>query len=278
MSPLKVQFAVACLGRLQAQDHTEKEIAQNAGIPLEDCMDITSRLENAGIVRRNAEGQLVLASESCSSLQVLEAVWGPAKQPAFRALYGKTKGASVLMRRWMKQGIIAAVVLAGWVGVAQAVNPDTMVVSVTPTVTYSVSIASPMVQGYAFGNVALSFTTISTVAIVVSNNGNVSEYFSLAISNSSPGTWTPQAAAGANQFSMRAHFTGAGGAQPADATFATALTTGVPGAAAALYGQASTKTNAATTNNLWLRLAMPTSMTGAVVAQTMTLTINGQDL
>lgn len=161
------------------------------------------------------------------------------------------------------------------VGTASAVNPDTIVISVTPSVTYSVSITSPMVQGYQFGTVALGATTISTVAITVANNGNVAQYFAMAISNSSPGTWTPQAAAAADQYNMRAYFNTT---QPASATFVDNLTTSVPGAGATLYGQASTKTNAAASKNLWLRLAMPTSITGAASAQTMTLTINGQAL
>ncbi len=176
----------------------------------------------------------------------------------------------------MKWKWLSAVVMGmGMLSTAHAVNPDTMVVSVTPSVTYSVSIASPMVQGYNFGTVNLAATTISTVAIVVSNNGTISEYFALAISNSSPGTWTPQAAPGSNQFSMRAHFAAT---QPADATFADALTTSVPGTSDTLYGQASTKTSVGNSQNLWLRLRMPTSITGGAVAQTMTLTVNGQDL
>jgi len=174
--------------------------------------------------------------------------------------------------RW-KQWMLSIGLGLGLSGAAHAVNPDTMVVSVTPSVTYSVSIASPMVQGYQFGTVALGATTISTVAIVVNNNGNVSEYFSMSISNASPGTWTPAGSAGADQFSMLAHFAAT---QPASATFTDALTGSVPGAAATLYGQSSTKTNASANRNLWLKLLMPTSMTGAVGAQTMTLTVNGQ--
>jgi len=274
MSPLNVQYAVACLGQLRDGVHTERDISRHAGIPLAVCNDITSRLVDAGILERHHEGHLVMADENPSSLRVLQALWGPAPKPAFRPLYGETKGAARLMLRWLKQGAIATLAMIGLIGAAQAVNPDTMVISVTPSVTYSVSIASPMVQGYQFGTVALGATTISTVAIVVSNNGNVSEFFSLAVSNTSPGTWTPTTGAvGSDTFRLRAHFNTT---QPASATFADALTNSPPGVAATLYGQSSTKTNASASRNLWLRLEMPSSMTGAATAQTMTLTINGQ--
>ena len=47
--------------------------------------------------------------------------------------------------------------------------------------------------------------------------------------------------------------------------------------AAALYGQASTKTSPSGTKNLWLRLDMPTALnTGTSGAQTATLYVNGQ--
>ena len=161
-------------------------------------------------------------------------------------------------------------------GKAQAVNPDTMVVSVTPLATYSVSIASPMAGGYQFGNVSLSATTISTVAIVVTNNGNISEFLSLAVSNTSPDTWTPAASPASNVFRMSGRFNAT---QPADASFASTddLTTSAPSPSSAKFGQGG-KTGVSGTANLWLRLMMPTSLTTAANAQTMTLTVNGQPL
>jgi len=178
------------------------------------------------------------------------------------------------MKTTWKVALGAVALSVGLLGKAQAVNPDTMVVSVTPSVTYSVAIASPMTGGYQFGTVALGATTISTAAIVVTNNGNVAQYFSMSISNSSPGTWAPNAGVPASdQYRMMGFFNAT---QPAASTFVDAMTTSVPGVAATLYGQASTRTNASAARNLWLRLEMPTAMTGAVSAQTMTLTINGQ--
>ena len=175
----------------------------------------------------------------------------------------------------LQQGLLGLLVGMGLCGATQAANPDTMVVSVTPgNITYSVAITSAMTSGYQFGTVNLAATTISTAAVTLTNNGNIAEYFALKVSNSSPDNWAPVSGTpAADQFKLMAYLNSA---QPADATFATALDGSIPGAAAALYGQASTKTAAAGTQNLWLRLTMPSGLTGAGGAQTMTVFVNGQ--
>ena len=175
----------------------------------------------------------------------------------------------------MKQGLMGLALGLGMYGTAQAVNPDTMVVSVTPgNITFSVSIASVNASGYQFGTVNMAATTMSTAAIVVTNNGNIAEYFAMKVSNSAPDNWAPVASApGADQFTLMAYMNAT---QPADASFANALSGAIPGAGAALYNQASTKTNALSTKNLWLRLTMPNAITGTGGAQTMTVFVNGQ--
>ena len=176
----------------------------------------------------------------------------------------------------MKQGLMGLALGLGLYGSAQALaNPDTMVVSVTPgNVTYSVAITSAMVSGYQFGTVNLAATTISTAAITVTNNGNIAEYFSMKVSNSAPDNWAPVSSGpAADQFRLMAYLNAT---QPADATFVDSLTASIPGAGAALYGQASAKTNALATKNLWLRLSMPSAVTGTGGAQTMTVFVNGQ--
>lgn len=185
------------------------------------------------------------------------------------------------MKTRMKVKWLLGVIVAmgfGLVGKAQAANPDTMQVSVTPTVTYAVSITSVSAGGYNFGTVALGASTQSTAAIVLTNTGNVSEYFSLAISNTS-GNWAPNVGgAGTDAFRMGAIING--GAQPAFGSFSDYLDVPpVPGTAGNLYGQSNTKTNPAATKNLWLSLEMPTALaSGGTGAQTMTLTVNGQSL
>ena len=157
-----------------------------------------------------------------------------------------------------------------------AANPDTLVVSVSPNVTYGVTVSSVTGGvGYQFGNVNLGATTQSTAAIVLTNSGNVSEYFSLAMNNTS-GNWTlTTSAPGTDTFRVSALLQAT---QPLVASFTDFLSNPpVPGAAATLYGQASTKTAPTAAKNLWLRLEMPTALSvGTSGAQTTTLYVNGQ--
>ena len=187
--------------------------------------------------------------------------------------------------RTIVRSILAAGLLVLGLGVVgkleAAPNPDTMVVSVTPGgYTYAVVITSPITggtTGYDFTQVNLGATTISTLAIVVKSSGTISEYFSLAISNSLQDGWTPvsSAAPTLGHFRMMGYFTGASG-QASDASFADSLTTTPPGTAGTLYGQSTTgKTAPGNTNNLWLRLTMPDQVANQN-AQSMVLTVNGQ--
>ena len=160
---------------------------------------------------------------------------------------------------------------------AHAVNPDAMQISVTPSVTYAVTITSVNANGYQFGTVALNSTTQSTAAVTVANSGNIAEYFSMAITNTS-GNWAPTTSAPTtDNFRLIGEFAAsepdvASGFQTTDA-----LTNSTPGTAAALYGQASTKTNPTQHQLLWMRLEMPQSLNvGTSAAQTMTLTVTGQ--
>jgi hypothetical protein len=164
---------------------------------------------------------------------------------------------------------------------AEAAQPDTMTLSVTPgNIIFSVQITSVTAgTGYQFQTVNLGATTISTAAIIVKNagGGNVSEYFGMKVSNSAPDGWTPQAGApGTDQFRLIGELNAT---QLPTASFlaADAITGAFPGAAATLYNQASTKTAVAGTKNLWLRLEMPTSLNaGTGGGQTMTLFVQGQ--
>ena len=102
------------------------------------------------------------------------------------------------MNKRLKQGVAAGLVMLGIGGLArqtQAATTDTMTVSVTPTVTYGVTISSPFAQGYVFGSIALGASTLSTVAITLNTTGATGpEYFGLSVSNTS-GNWTATASA-----------------------------------------------------------------------------------
>jgi len=189
------------------------------------------------------------------------------------------------MNTKMKQVLATGLMLLG-IGAmsrqAQAAQPDTMTLSVTPGgIVYSVQITSVNGSGYQFGTVNIGATTVSTAAITVANTGggNISEYFGMKVSNSNPDAWTPQSGApGIDQFRLTGELvtnqplTGTGGFPTTDA-----VTGSFPGAAAALYGQASTKTAVGSNHKLWLQLEMPSSLNaGSGGAQTMTLYIQGQ--
>src|SRR5258708_28832336 len=192
------------------------------------------------------------------------------------------KGGSMNTCKHAVRSILIAGLMVLGMGVVKraeaAPNPDTMVVSVTPGgFTYAVVITSPVLTGttgYDFTQVNLGATTISTLAIVVKSSGTISEFFSLAISNSQQDAWTPVSGTpGFKQYRMMAYFSSG---QPADGTFVDSLTTGVPGTASGFYEQGTSKTDPANSPNLWLRLTMPSSVPNQN-AQSMVLTVNGQN-
>ena len=176
---------------------------------------------------------------------------------------------------------VAGLVLLGLGAVKRAeaapgVNPDTMVVAVTPGGgSYAVVITSPILSGttgYDFTQVNLGATTTSTRPIVVKSSGTVAEYFSLAISNSREDNWAPVGGTpGFNQFQMAAKFSAG---QPDETTFSDTLANAFPGTAAGLYSQGG-PTTPGNSQNLWLRLIMPSSVSNQR-GQSMVLTVNGQ--
>jgi len=177
----------------------------------------------------------------------------------------------------LKQGLMVLALGVGLHSSAHALNnPDTIVVSVTPGgLAYAVAITSPMVAGYQFGTVNLAATTISTVGIGVQNTGTVGEYFAMKVTNTAPDNWAPVASGPTtDQFAMIGWLAAT---QPASATFltASALTNGIPGTGNGLYGQGA-RTTPTSSTNLWLKLTMPSAVTGSGGAQTMTVFVNGQ--
>ena len=160
---------------------------------------------------------------------------------------------------------------------AQAANPDTMTITVTPGgVNYAVAISSPYAQGYNFGTVNVGLTTISTLSIGVQNSGNIAEYFSLGVVDNTPTFgWANDLTPATTTYAMQALFQSA---QPAEASFNGAsnnVPSSPPGTAATKHGQASTKTSPSASQNLWLRLGMPTGVNDSG-QHTLVLSVNGQ--
>jgi len=167
----------------------------------------------------------------------------------------------------------------GWMaGKAQAASTDTITISLTPNTTFAVSISSPYAGGYNFGQVNLNSTTVSTLAITLTNSGSIYEYFGISVSNTSGGWTTNGTAPSTDTFRLSGLLNA--GAVPAQGSGSfSALTNTAPGTANGLYGQASKTSSAAGSNTQKLRLQMEmpfTLNTGGTGPQTMTVSVTGQ--
>jgi hypothetical protein len=163
---------------------------------------------------------------------------------------------------------------------ASAQSTDSVLLSVSPgDVQYSVQITSVSGAGYDFGSLDLGATTVSTTAIGVKNDGNVSEYFSISVGNSNPDGWTaissgtPQH----DQFLLLGRLAAGGSSQPSPSAFnvnTDTVTAVTPNYAAGRYGQAA-RTDPGANIDLWLKLTMPSTVE-TTAPQTMRLYVNGQ--
>jgi hypothetical protein len=188
----------------------------------------------------------------------------------------------------MTQVVMAAGLIVLGLGMAKqayavAGSTDTITVTVTPDVQYSVQITSPELQGYDFGLVRVGQSTISTLAIAVKNNGDIQEYFSLAVNDTTGGNaWTNNGAslaAGTTSFVMQGFFQATSTPQPPTSSLnglAQNIPTTPPSTATNKFGQTGGKTAAGASQDLWLRLHMPTAVNESG-QHTLVLAINGQN-
>jgi DNA-binding Lrp family transcriptional regulator len=106
MSPLDVQFAAVCLDRLrdtpQATD-AMNALAREQGISPAMCAQVVARLEAAGLIVRTQADVWEIKNAEVTALEVLQALWGPALPPEFRAMYGTRRGSSRHTKVWSKQ-------------------------------------------------------------------------------------------------------------------------------------------------------------------------------
>jgi hypothetical protein len=153
-------------------------------------------------------------------------------------------------------------------GSAAAANPATISVTVTIQ-SLSVSATGPI----AFGTVVSSSETVSGSASTVTNDGNLTETYSLSLTN--PASWTAvQAAPAAEQYALLAKFN-SGAPTAASFTYAdNALsTTSVASSATKFAGnETGLSVAAAATRSLWFRFNAPTS-TAVTGQQSITVTV-----
>jgi hypothetical protein len=165
-----------------------------------------------------------------------------------------------------KASLILAMMLGG--SVAWAANPATINVTVTIQ-NLSVSASGPI----AFGMVTASSATVATDSSNVVNDGNLTETYSLNLTN--PSGWTAvQAAPGAEQYCLSAQFNST---RPGSGAFTYtdhALSTSPVACTASRF--AGDQTGVSVTMNqarrLWLKFEAPTSTT-VTTQQTIVVTI-----
>ena len=155
---------------------------------------------------------------------------------------------------------------------AFAANPATISVTVTIQ-NLSVSTSGPI----AFGTVVAGSQTVSGGASTVTNDGNVTETYSLSLTN--PSTWTAVQAApsSAEEYALSAQFNGTA---PTAGSFsysnhALSITPATSSASKFAGDQTGLSVTSGGVRSLWFRFNAPTS-TSVTTQQNITVTITAQ--
>lgn len=166
------------------------------------------------------------------------------------------------------KGIVCFFVLFFWASEIQAANPATINVTVTIQ-NLSVSATGPI----AFGTVTASSVTVSSDSSHVVNDGNVTETYSLNLTN--PVGWTAvQAAPASEQYCLSAQFNSSE-PTPASFTYADhALSTTSTDCSATKFAGDQTGLSVAVSGAryLWFKFEAPTSTT-VTTQQTIVVTV-----
>lgn len=179
------------------------------------------------------------------------------------------KGGKKMQKKLKTLVVLTAALLFGMASSVWAVNPATISVTVTIQ-NLSVSATGPI----AFGTVTASSQTVSGSASTVTNDGNITETYSLMLAN--PGTWLAVQAApfAAEEYALSAQFNSSA---PAAGSFVYAdhalSTASVASSVTKFAGnQTGLSVAASATRSLWFRFNAPTS-TSITAQQTITVTI-----
>lgn len=154
------------------------------------------------------------------------------------------------------KGIICFLALVFWASGIQAANPATIDVTVTVQ-SLSVSATGPI----AFGTVNSGSVTVNSTASTVTNDGNVTETYSLNLTDPS---WTAvQAAPAAEEYCLSAQFNSS---EPTAVSFTYtdhALSTTSTACTASKFAGDQTGVSVATsaTRSLWFKFEAPSSTT-----------------
>lgn len=166
------------------------------------------------------------------------------------------------------KGVICFLALVFWASAIHAANPATINVTVTIQ-NLSVSATGPI----AFGTVTASSVTVSSDSSHVVNDGNVTETYSLNLTN--PAGWTAvQAAPASEQYCLSAQFNSS---QPTPASFTYAnhaLSTTPTACSGTKFAgdQTGLSVPVSGVRYLWFKFEAPTSTT-VTIEQTIVVTI-----
>lgn len=165
--------------------------------------------------------------------------------------------------------LLIALGLVLFAGPALAANPATISVTVTIQ-NLSVSASGPI----AFGTVVAGSQTVSTSGSTVTNDGNVTETYSISITN--PAGWTAVQAApsAAEEYALLAQFNAAAPTAVSFSYANHALSTTSTASSGTQFAGDQTGLSVATsgTRSLWFRFNAPTS-TAVTSQQTITVTV-----
>ena len=172
------------------------------------------------------------------------------------------------MRRCLGIILIALGLAALGTEPVMAANPATITVTVTIQ-NLSVSATGPI----AFGTVVAGSQTVSGSGSTVTNDGNVTETFSLNLSN--PGGWTAVTAApGAEEYALLAQFNSSAPTAGSFTYTDHGLTTSSVASSATKFAgnQTGLSVSASGTRSLWFRFNAPSS-TSVSTQQSITVTL-----
>ena len=167
------------------------------------------------------------------------------------------------------KGIVCFFVLFFWASTIQAANPATIDVTVTIQ-NLSVSATGPI----AFGTVVAGDTSVSADSSHVVNDGNVTETYSLDLTDPGGGWTGVQAAPGAEEYCLSAQFNSS---QPTEGSFTYtdhALSTTSTACSGSKFAGDQTGLSVAASGALylWFKFEAPTSTT-VTTEQTIVVTI-----
>ena len=190
------------------------------------------------------------------------------------------KGEVRTMKSFLRFLLVLGMIV-GVTGLALAINPDTCLLTVTPSAGYSVTISSTANPNIDFGTQALGGSAVICIG-TMTNNGNTAEGIQVKGNNTTPASgngWTlitNGATPGTDQFGLEIGTSNPLGA-PVFTSYSTVTTaqTNLSGLTTNLFGTVLIGSVYADSRCVWGRITMPSSLSGSAAVQSMTVSFYG---